>query len=105
MPSDGATGGLPPENRPQSEAVDAPDPAGPQCIFLFTGEGAHSADTDLSSLQLSPSWSDVAAAVRRVAVPPDEAWCSDSFGMWLQRQLGDHSAPHSPVVTTAISIL
>ena len=28
-------------------------------IFLFTGEGAHSAQTDVASLQASPSWSNM----------------------------------------------
>ena len=33
-------------------------------VFVFAGEGAHSADTDISNLKTSPAWSQIDAALR-----------------------------------------
>lgn len=35
-------------------------------VFVFCGEGAHSADTDLDMLKFSPSWPAVQQALRDV---------------------------------------
>ena len=35
----------------------------PQTVFLFTGEGVHSEDTDISLLKTSSSWPEVLQAV------------------------------------------
>jgi acyl transferase domain-containing protein len=75
--------------------------AGPSCIFLLTGEGAHSADTDLAELQASPSWSDVEDALRKSGLPGVD----DGLSPWLRSRLGSHRAPDSPLVTTIINIL
>ena len=32
-------------------------------VFLFAGEGVHSADTDISALKVSPAWPEVEAAL------------------------------------------
>eukprot|EP00966_Prymnesium_polylepis_P112620 2605191-Prymnesium_polylepis.2 len=66
-------------------------------LFLFTGEGAHACDSDISSLKSSPSWADVDAAIDSLYQTSTEAF--------LRVHLGDHSAPYSPVVTTCINIL
>ena len=60
----------------------------PACLFLFTGEGAHAAETDVASLKASPSWSAVAAAVREHLGYELEAFLTDHFGK--------HAAPGSP---------
>ena len=33
-------------------------------VFVFAGEGAHSADTDISNLKTSPAWSQIDTALR-----------------------------------------
>ena len=38
-------------------------------LFLFTGEGAHSAATDVTSLQSSSAWPLVEAALEKHALP------------------------------------
>ena len=64
-------------------------------LFLFTGEGSHSAQTDVPSLKLSPSWPAVEAALERNGLPDLESL--------LATILGSHGAPLSPVVTTVIT--
>ena len=66
-------------------------------IFLFAGEGAHSADTDLAHLKGSPLWSDVEVALRRTL--------DLDLAAFLAGRLGTHAAPMSPVVTTILNIL
>ena len=66
-------------------------------LFLFTGEGSHSAQTDVPSLKLSPSWPAVEAALERNGLPDLESL--------LATILGSHGAPLSPVVTTVINLL
>jgi hypothetical protein len=72
-------------------------PGSPSCIFLLTGEGAHSAQSDLVSMRLSPSWDAVEQAMQRLG--------HESLDGFLERNLGDHRAPNSPLVTTIINIL
>ena len=67
------------------------------CIFLFTGEGAHSKGTDLASLKKSPSWDEVQNAVKQHVGHELEGF--------LRNHLGEHSAPSSPIVSTIINIL
>merc|ERR1712185_130246 len=67
------------------------------CMFLFTGEGAHAAETDVASLKATPSWSAVAAAVREHLGHELEAF--------LAHHLGKHAAPGSPMVTTILNML
>ena len=50
--------------RPAS-AEYPPSSAGPALLFLCTGEGEHSADSDVGYLRASPSWLDVQARCRR----------------------------------------
>ena len=69
----------------------------PTAIFLFAGEGAHSAGLDLSALYTSPTFAEVDTAIQKLFQVSAEAF--------LSAHLGDHSPPHSPVVTTAINIL
>ncbi|CAE7945630.1 PKS40, partial [Symbiodinium necroappetens] len=78
------------------------------CVFVFSGEGAHGADTDLSMLKFSPSWRAVQEALRDVKGRSDleeeafERWDPEVF---LQENLGDHTAPNSPLVSVALNIL
>ncbi|CAE7362225.1 ppsC, partial [Symbiodinium sp. CCMP2456] len=67
------------------------------CVFVFSGEGAHGADTDISMLKLSPSWPAVQQALRDVGQDDPEAF--------LQENLGEHTAPNSPLVTVSLNIL
>ncbi|CAE7869124.1 SAT13, partial [Symbiodinium sp. KB8] len=60
------------------------------CVFVFSGEGAHGADTDLSMLKFSPSWRAVQEALRDVKGRSD-------LEVFLQENLGDHTAPNSPL--------
>ena len=71
--------------------------AGPKALFLFTGEGAHSAQTDLVSLRDSPNWSKVAGAVQQAGLDEVDGLLSDG--------LGSHAAPRSPVITTVVNLL
>ena len=66
-------------------------------LFLFTGEGAHSAATDVTSLQSSSAWPLVEAALERHALP--------KLAALLPSSLGSHGAPLSPLVTTVINLL
>ncbi|CAJ1424691.1 unnamed protein product [Effrenium voratum] len=66
-------------------------------VFVFCGEGAHSADTDLDMLKFSPSWPAVQQALRDVGHADPE--------VFLQANLGVHSAPNSPVLSVAVGIL
>jgi acyl transferase domain-containing protein len=68
----------------------------PPCVFVFSGEGAHSADTDISVLKFSTSWPAVQRALHELGHDPEA---------FLQQNLGEHSAPNSPVVTVALNIL
>jgi acyl carrier protein len=69
----------------------------PSAIFIFAGEGAHSAGLDLSLLKSSPSFDAVEAAVKsQHGVSIDEL---------LAAHLGVHEPPYSPVVTTVLNIL
>ena len=67
------------------------------CVVIFTGEGAHSAHTDISSLQASPSYAEVVRAVHLLF-----GRRADSF---LADHLGNHAAPFAPVITTIINVL
>lgn len=71
------------------------------CVFLLPGEGAHSVDTDIAGLKLSPTWNDVSVSMIRLGLIEATAGLEE----WLQDHLGVHSAPDSPVVTTVINIL
>lgn len=66
-------------------------------IFLFSGEGAHSEGLDLSLLATAPSYISV------------DKWFTDNHNItakdFFTKHVGDHSAPWSPVVTTALNIL
>ena len=68
-------------------------------LFLFTGEGAHSAATDVPSLRASPAWTDVVVdvALRQLGI-------AESLDALL-RGIGTHEAPLSPLITTVINIL
>ena len=66
-------------------------------IFLFTGEGAHSAQSDVAALRQSSAWPIVDAALVRHSLPGLEALLSSN--------LGRHGAPLSPVLTTVINLL
>ena len=68
-------------------------------LFLCSGEGAHSSDTDIAFLKCSPSWAAVEEALG--AVVPEAA----SLESYLATNLGVHVAPVSPVVTTVVNIL
>ena len=72
--------------------------AGDTLLFLFTGEGAHSDLTDMASLRASPSWGQVEVTLRALDV------CSDLETL-LRAQLGVHTAPLSPVISTIVNIL
>jgi len=69
----------------------------PQTVFLFTGEGVHSEDTDISLLKTSSSWPEVLQAIRDIGYSDAESF--------LVSNLGKHVAPTSPIVTLAIGIL
>lgn len=69
----------------------------PSAIFMFAGEGAHSAGLDVSLLKTSPSIEEVEAAVR--------AQHGLSVQGLLAAHLGLHEPPYSPVVTTVLNIL
>ena len=75
----------------------------PTCVFLFAGEGAHSALSEdelrelTSLLASSPSFSRVDGALRELV--------SKGVEQFLAANLGRHSAPHSPVVTTVLNLL
>ena len=75
----------------------------PTCVFLFAGEGAHSALSEdelrelTSLLASSPSFSRVDGALRELV--------SMGVEQFLAANLGRHSAPHSPVVTTVLNLL
>ena len=71
--------------------------SGTPLIFLFTGEGSHSASTDVESLRMSPSWPAVEAALELSQLPGLDAL--------LDTVLGSHGAPLSPVVTTVVNLL
>jgi hypothetical protein len=66
-------------------------------IFLFTGEGAHSAQNDVGALRQSNAWPVVDAALVRHGLPGLEAL--------LTATLGQHGAPLSPVLTTVVNLL
>ena len=66
------------------------------CLFLFTGEGAHSSTTDVAAARLSPSWPALEAALRQCVGLELEAF--------LREHVGVHTAPHSPLVTTILNI-
>ena len=67
------------------------------CIYLFTGEGAHSTQTDTSQLKLSSAWPAVEAALEALGLGGAEPF--------LKQHLGNHEAPHSPLVTTILNLL
>ena len=69
----------------------------PACLFLFTGEGAHAAETDVASLKATPSWSAVAAALHK--------HLGEKLDVFLAKHLGEHAAPCSPTVTTILNLL
>ena len=71
--------------------------AAPRAIFLFAGEGAHSAGLDLTVLKTSPSWPTVDGALRE-----QHGLSADEF---LGAHLGNHAPPYSPVVTTVLNLL
>eukprot|EP00966_Prymnesium_polylepis_P261281 6035040-Prymnesium_polylepis.1 len=72
-------------------------PATSPAIFLFSGEGAHSADPDLSVLKTSPAYTVIDDALKA-----QHGLAIDDL---LSKHLGDHRAPFSPVVTTVMNIL
>ena len=80
-----------------SPAVASTDTPAARAIFLFAGEGAHSAGVDLTVLKTSPSWLAVDATIFA-----QHGASADDF---LAMHLGDHTAPYSPVVTTILNIL
>ena len=72
--------------------------AAPALLFLCTGEGEHSADSDVAYLRASPSWLDVQATIAELtSVSPLETF--------FDQTLGEHGHQYSPLVTAAISIL
>ncbi len=68
-------------------------------IFLFAGEGAHSADTDVAHLKECPSWAAAEAALHQMLD------VDMGLATFLADRLGAHAAPMSPVVTTIINVL
>jgi len=70
---------------------------GQTLILICTGEGAHCTETDVRSLQMSPSWPAADAAVRQSL--------GYDLHAFLAAHLGEHAAPASPLVTTIINIL
>ena len=69
------------------------------CLGLFTGEGAHSTQTDVAASVRSSLSCAVEAAVRRHTSHKLE------LAAYVTSHLGDHAAPHSPLVTTILNIL
>ena len=67
------------------------------CLFLFTGEGAHDAQTDVASLRASPAWPVLEATMQRLR--------GIGLADFLASHLGEHAAPGSPLVTTIINLL
>ena len=78
--------------------LDAQPSAQPATLFLFTGEGAHSKETDVAALRTSASWDQVEGCLRKLEV-------ADSLSSFLCSSVGQHAAPLSPLVTTVINIL
>ena len=74
-------------------------PSSPPCIFLLTGEGAHSTQTDIRALRLSSAWLVVDSAVKQ------QRLSSRGLEELLPSTLGSHVAPLSPVVTTVVNLL
>ena len=68
-------------------------------LLVFPGEGAHSSHSSIADLRASPSWAAIEAAVRQHL---GLAMTLDAF---LHANLGIHTAPSSPVVTTVIDLL
>ncbi|CAK8997635.1 unnamed protein product [Durusdinium trenchii] len=66
-------------------------------VFLFCGEGAHSAETDIACLKLSRSWPAVEDALQQLGLTNAEAF--------LLQNLGKHCAPTSPVVSVVLNML
>ena len=67
-------------------------------VFLFTGEGAHAAVTDVRPLKRSsPSWGAMSFAA------PTLLGCE--LATFLGMHLGEHAAPDSPLVTTVLNML
>jgi len=64
-------------------------------VFAFAGEGAHSTDTDPSILRASPAWEPCKLQLALQGVDLDELF---------EKHLGEHLAPHSPIVTTVINV-
>ena len=91
----------------------------PSTIFIFAGEGAHSASPDLTVLKTSPSWAACGAIAHALASTesrrphPLPAVADTALQELLGRGLedflsaesGNHQAPVSPMVTTLINIL
>ena len=69
----------------------------PRAAFLFSGEGAHSANLDLTVLKTSPAWETVDQTLL------DQH--GQSVEAFLSAHLGVHAPPFSPVVTTVLNIL
>ena len=67
-------------------------------LMLCSGEGTHSAGTDLGYLQEAPFWDTVNTAMLEQAG-------GDDLDTFLRTHLGHHAAPHSPVVTTVLNII
>ena len=70
----------------------------PTAIFLFTGEGAHCVESDLSGLRASPSWDQMETYLQQLGV-------LHNLSLFLEQGAGVHTAPHSPLITTIINIL
>ena len=70
----------------------------PLALFLFTGEGAHSTESDVAALRVSPSWGQLEECLQQLGVEREML----SF---LEQNVGVHAAPYSPLVTTIINIL
>ena len=68
-------------------------------LLVCTGEGAHSVQTDVASLKMSPIWPAVEATVQRCVC------IGRSLDEFLASHLGEHAAPSSPLVTTVINML
>lgn len=66
-------------------------------VFLFCGEGAHSAETDIACLKLSRSWPAVVDAFQQLGLADAETF--------LSQNLGKHHAPTSPVVSVVLNML
>lgn len=66
-------------------------------LLLLTGEGSHAAETDVATLRASPSWCAVAEVIKQRF--------GHDLAEFITKHLGDHSAPHSPVISTLINLL